>query len=226
VVFRRDNKVDSFQRQMSALRNQLGSTGDELDPMQDDMPELDDDQYTGDGAYRNQANAANQDSGAYSFGNYPAPTGQSALESAETDRPAIPDMPAADGSVSVVATNTSWKGDISSETSIHVLGKVEGTLTAREDIWVAEGAELDATITAQRVIVAGNVSGTVIASGRFEALPTARISADVSSPISVVHEGASINGNFRAGGSESNGEGRSDRASAASVIQRRTRTAS
>ena len=43
MVFRRDNKVDSFQRQMSALRNQLGSTGDELDPAQDDMPELDDD---------------------------------------------------------------------------------------------------------------------------------------------------------------------------------------
>ncbi len=226
MVFRRDNKVDSFQRQMSALRNQLGSTGDELDPAQDGMPELDDDEYSGDGAYRNQASATNQDSGAYSFGNYPAPSGQSALEGAGVDRPAVPDMPVADGSISVVATDTSWKGDISSETSIQVFGKVEGTLTAREDIWIAEGAEVDATITAQRVIIAGSASGNVIASGRFEALPTGRVSADVSSPISVVHEGASLNGNFRAGGSESNGEGRSDRASAASVIQRRTRTAS
>lgn len=225
MVFRRDNKVDSFQRQMSALRNQLGSTGDELDPLQDDMPELDD-EYTDDGGYRNQANASNQDSSAYSFGNYPASAGQPAPEGDEVVPPAVPDMPPADGSVSVVATDASWKGDISSETSIQVFGKVEGTLTAREDVWVAEGAEVDATITAQRVIIAGNVSGSVIASGRFEALPTGRISADVSSPISVVHEGASINGNFRAGGSESNGEGRSDRPSAASVIQRRTRTAS
>ncbi len=138
----------------------------------------------------------------------------------------MPDMPAADGSMSVVAADTSWKGDITSETSIQVFGKVEGTLAAREDIWIAEGAEVDATVTAQRVIIAGNVSGSVIASGRFEALPTGRITADVSSPISVVHEGASINGNFRASGSESTGEGRSDRTSAASVIQRRTRNAS
>jgi len=226
VVFRRDNKVDSFQRQMSALRNQLGSTGDELDPAQDDMPELDDDEFNADGGYRNQANASNQDSGAYSFGNYPTPAGQPAPEGPQPGDPSVPDMPAADGSMSVVAADTSWKGDITSETSIQVFGKVEGTLAAREDIWIAEGAEVDATVTAQRVIIAGHVSGSVIASGRFEALPTGRIAADVSSPISVVHEGASIIGNFRASGSESTGEGRSDRTSAASVIQRRTRNAS
>lgn len=225
MVFRRDNKVDSFQRQMSALRNQLGSTGDELDPARDDMPELDD-EYQADNAYRNQANMAAQDSGAYSFGSYPAPAGGAGADPVGVESPAVPDMPPADGSVSVVATDASWKGDITSETSIQVFGKVEGTLTAREDVWIAEGADVDATITAQRVIVAGNVSGSVIASGRFEALPKGRITADVSSPISVVHEGASINGAFRAAGSETNGEGRSDRASAASVIQRRTRTAS
>lgn len=226
MVFRRDNKVDSFQRQMSALRNQLGNTEDELDPTQDDMPELEDDDYAGDGTYRNQAGASSQDSGAYSFGNYPAPAGQVTPGLDQPSNPAVPDMPAADGSISVVARETSWKGDLNSETSIQVFGNVEGSLTAREDIWIAEGAEVNATVTAQRVIVAGYVSGSVVASGRFEALPNGRISADVSAPISVVHEGATINGNFRAGGSDSNGEGRSDRTSAASVIQRRTRNAS
>ncbi len=225
MVFRRDNKVDSFQRQMSALRNQLGSTGDELDPAQDNMPELDD-EFPDDNAYRNQATTGAQDSGAYSFGNYPAPAGRPGLDPVVAETLTVPDMPPVDGSISVVATDASWKGDITSETSIQVFGKVEGTLTAREDIWIAEGAEVDATITAQRVIIAGNVSGSVIASGRFEALPKGRISADVSAPVSVVHEGATINGSFRAAGSESSGEGRSDRPSAASVIQRRTRTAS
>lgn len=228
MVFRRDNKVDSFQRQMSALRNQLGSTGDELDDSRDDMPELDDDQLSNDGAYRNQAStpAADQDAGAYSFGNYPSQQGQEASSMAPEERPVVPEMPDADGQVSVVARETSWKGDIDSETSIHVFGKIEGALTAREDIWIAEGAEVDATITAQRVIIAGSASGSVNASGRFEALPSGRISADISSPVSVVHEGATINGNFRAVSTESNADARSDRASAASVIQRRTRTAS
>ncbi len=226
MVFRRDNKVDSFQRQMSALRNQLGTNEDELDQVQDDMPELDDEAYPTEGGYRNQASSGNQDSGAYSFGNYPAQPGQQVSGLSAEPEPAMPEMPAADGSVSIVARDTQWKGDITSETSVQVFGKVEGTLTAREDIWVAEGAEVDATVTAQRIIVAGNVSGSVIASGRFEALPSGRVTADISAPISVVHEGATINGTFRVGGSESNGEGRADRSGAASVIQRRTRNAS
>jgi len=226
VVFRRDNKVDSFQRQMSALRNQLGNTDDELDPAADEMPELDDEEYTSEGSYRGSAAAATQDSGAYSFGNYPAQTGQAPSGLTQGADPALPEMPTADGSVSVVARDTSWKGDINSETSIHVFGRINGTLTAREDVWIAEGAEVEATITAQRIIVAGNVSGSLIASGRFEALPSGRISADVSSPISVVHEGAMLNGNFRAAAAEPGNEGRPERTGAASVIQRRTRNAS
>jgi len=224
VVFRRDNKVDSFQRQMSALRHQLGSTGEDVDDAAD-MPELDDDQYGAD-PYRDQA-AIDQDSGAYSFGTYPGQPGQAPSPApGDEGAPAIPEMPAADGLISVIASGASWKGEVSSENSIHIYGKVDGTLTAREDIWVADGAQVDATITAQRIVVAGQVSGTVNASSRFEVLPSGRVTADVSSPISVVHEGATINGNFRVGSGESGSQERGERASAASVIQRRTRTAS
>jgi hypothetical protein len=46
VVFRRDNKVDSFQRQMSALRHQLGGNADEeQDEVNRNMPALNDDRY-------------------------------------------------------------------------------------------------------------------------------------------------------------------------------------
>ena len=161
MVFRRDNKVDSFQRQMSALRNQLGNTGGELDDVQDDMPELDDDQYPVNEPYRNDPNAVDQDSGAYSFGTYPAQAGQSLpAQGAE-----------ADSQISVISREASFKGDVTSENSIHVYGKIEGTLTASEDVWIAEGAEVDGTINAQRVIIAGNVGGQINASSRFENLP-------------------------------------------------------
>ena len=226
MVFRRDNKVDSFQRQMSALRNQLGTTGVEQDDVADDMPELDDVQYERD-AFRERQSVAGleQDSGAYSFGTYPGQAGDP-RSSEPVDAPDMPEMPQADGSVSVIARENTWKGDISSGTSIQIFGKVEGTLTAREDIWVAEGAEVDATLTAQRVIVAGSISGTVNASSRFEALPSGNISADVSSPISVVHEGATINGRFKVGPSATGEDARPSERSSSSVIQRRTRPAS
>ena len=112
--------------------------------------------------------------------------------------------------------------DINAERSIHVLGKVQGTITANEDIWIAEGADVNATVTAQRVIVGGTLTGAAIASSRFEVLPSGQVAADVTSPISVVHEGATINGNFRVGG---DGEPET-RPSAASVVQRRSRTTS
>lgn len=225
MVFRRDNKVDSFQRQMSALRNQLGNTSDDANDPRDDLPELDDDQFPVDNGYRSQAGAVDQDSGEYSFGSYPAQPGQAGQVQSEGLAPELPEMPAVDSTVSAVAHGAIWRGEITSENSIHVHGNVEGSLTAREDIWIAEGAEVDATVSAQRVIVAGVLRGQITASGRFEALPNGHVSADVTSPIFVIHEGANINGNFKVGtGGDS--EPRSDRSSAASVIQRRTRTAS
>lgn len=223
MVFRRDNKVDSFQRQMNALRNQLGGSEDLNDDM-DEMPELSDEQYP-EGSLRAQGTPADQDAGAYSFGAYPAPTGQSAaVGTAPEDQPVVPEMPIADDSVSVVARDTSWKGDIDAENSVQIFGKFEGNIRAREDVWITEGAEVDATINAQRVIVGGSVAGTIQATSRFEALPKGQINADVTAPISVVHEGAIINGHFRVG-SDGGSESR-DRAGSPAVIQRRARTGS
>lgn len=220
MVFRRENKVDTFQRQMSALRQQLGTNESERTEYDPDMPELDDERYAEGTSYDDPADAV--DNGDYSFGSYPAqaaPTGEPLDESAV---PAIPEIPQVDGQVSVVARGTTWKGNVESEASVYVYGRVEGELTAREDIWIAQGAEVSATVVAQRVIVAGNIGGTIRASERFEALPQGKITADVYAPTFVVHEGASINGQLRmsnGSGSESKG----DRSSAASIIQRRTR---
>ena len=222
MVFRRDNKVDSFQRQMSALRNQLGSANPADDELTDDMPELDDDQFGTSDQFRSSAADLDRDGSAYSFGSFPGDGDQG-------DRPdagsaPVPGMPSTDTGTSVVAADTTWKGDITTETSVQIFGNVEGSVTAREDIWIAEGANVNATLNAQRIVVAGTVAGSIVASGRFEALPTGKISADISSPTSVVHEGAAINGNFTVGNSQSS-EARSER-STASVIQRRSRPAS
>jgi len=223
VVFRRDNKVDSFQRQMSALRTQLGNPNESEDALAD-IPDMDDDEYNAAG-YRPQASGLDQDSGAYSFGSYPAESGQPQPAAGYDDeQPEIPSLPVADASVSVVARDTTWKGEIDAENSLQVFGRFEGTITAHEDVWIAEGADVNATITAQRVIVGGIVAGTITAAARFEALPKGQINADVTAPVSVVHEGATINGTFRIGSSEA-GDSR-ERSGSSSVIQRRARASS
>ncbi len=225
MVFRRDNKVDSFQRQMSALRTQLGTPNDGEEALAD-IPEMDDEEYDS-SSYRSvQSTGMDQDSGAYSFGSYPAESSQAqAAASYDDEQPEIPALPQADASVSVVARDSSWTGQIDAENSVQVFGRFEGSITAREDVWIAEGADVDATITAQRVIVGGIVAGTITAAARFEALPKGQVNADVTAPVSVVHEGATINGSFRIGNSDGGADAR-DRAGSQAVIQRRSRTGS
>jgi cytoskeletal protein CcmA (bactofilin family) len=226
MVFRRDsNKIDSFQRQMSSLRQQIGS--DEPEDEEFDAEPRDSLSPSSD---RGRQQRPSSDEG-YSFGSFP-PSGPRAEQMDPLDEgemPAIPEMPQADQQVSVIATGTTWKGDLESQASIHVYGNVSGSLKAAEDIWIAEGAEVDAAIEAERVIAAGDIAGNITARSRFEALPECELHADVNAPTFVVHEGATINGalsmtgrDTRLGGSED----RESRARSNSIIQRRQRSTS
>lgn len=229
MVFRRDrdNKVDAFQRQMSALRHQIGGEGGvEQENMSQDVPDMADERFPDD-VYDEPDEYDRQDAGGYSFGSYPAAPRAEGDEEYESDLPAVPEMPGVDSQISVVAEGTLWKGDIEADGSVHVYGRVEGTLTAKEDIWLAEGADVQATVNARRVIVAGRISGTIRARDRFEALPQGVIDADVQSPSCVVHEGATINGKLTmSSGDASVSSGRAERSGSPAIIQRRMRPGS
>lgn len=215
MVFRRDNKVDAFQRQMNALRNQIGETedGGELD---DDVIDVQVDRTQGGAMSQNPFDRP--DASGYSFGNFP---GQQ-VQQDYAEQAAPSEVAAVDSQVSVVAQGTIFKGEIQSDGNIQIFGRAEGTLTAKEDIWVAEGADVEATLTARRVIVAGRVSGQVKANNRFEALPQGVIEADVTAPSFVVHEGATINGNLSMQQQEVT-SGRQERAGSTTVVPRRGR---
>lgn len=219
MVFRRDgNKVDSFQRQMNALRQQIG------DEEETDVFEEDRDAYAREGG-RDRPGRTPGDSG-YSFGSFPSSGQAEAFD--EGGAPAVPEMPQADQQVSVIAVGTNWKGDLNAEGSLHIYGKATGTLKASEDVWIADGAEVDAQIEADRVVVAGEVTGQITAHARFEALPNCDIQADVDAPTFVVHEGATLNGalTMKSAGSALDIESRESRNRPGSIIQRRARTSS
>lgn len=220
MVFRRDNKVDAFQRQMSALRHQIGGdAGEEADDFEIEDAELPQDRNQGD--TMSQSPFERGEAGGYSFGNFP---GQQPDQGDYEDArgPQATEMAEVDSQVSVVAQGTIYKGEIQSDGNIQIFGRAEGTLTAKEDIWVAEGADVEATLTARRVIVAGRVSGTVKATNRFEALPQGVIEADVTAPSFVVHEGATINGKLSMQQQEIT-SGRQERSGSTTVVPRRSR---
>lgn len=220
MVFRRDNKVDAFQRQMSALRQQLGGPEDEQAPEGNEPAQSSPEPYATNERYARQDDYSSADAGGYSFGSYPtAASGTSSP--VEADLPEVPEIPSVDGQVSVIAQDTLWKGDLESDGSMHVHGRVDGNLRAKDDVWVADGAEVSATITARRVVVAGQVNGTIRALDRFEALPQARVGADVYAPTFVVHEGAMINGQLHMAREQGTPGSEGRAGSTPAVIQRR-----
>ena len=185
MVFRRDSKVDAFQRQLGALRNQLGNDPAELPasiPERDlalpsssrPLPDMD---FFSESTYtlRDELDVA------------PLPVVESQAS------PQAP-VPALDTETTVIAYGTTWSGNVESTGSLHVHGRAEGTLTARHSIYIAEDAEVDATLQASHVVIAGLVHGAVRCLERFEVLPRGRVNGNVQAPRVVIHDVAVVSG--------------------------------
>ena len=130
IVFRRDNKGENFERQMGALRQQLGDSGLEPDEdLLDEAPE--------------QAPVYGEPERSYGY----APQGSG--DGGEPVAPETPAIPEVDASTTVIARDTTWKGDMTSDGSVHIHGRFDGAVKAEHEIFVAEGAEVDETAGAQ-----------------------------------------------------------------------------
>lgn len=188
MAFRRDSKVDAFQRQISALRHQLGG---EQEPFAVAA-------YDRTPAPRIEASYRNDFPDFDSIGREPLlPSHErSELSGLAEPEPAslLPAVPSVDTQTSVIAHSTVWNGNLESTGSLHVHGRVEGSLTARDHIFVAEEAEVDAILSAANVTIAGNVRGSIQCADRFEVLPHGRVAGDVRAPVVVIHEGALVVG--------------------------------
>lgn len=192
MAFRRDSKIDAFQRQISALRHQLGGEQDDFDLSPSDL--LDRRSQRPERHYGSLLPIL--DPGSLE------PTVASLTQGDRDLTPverSLPPLPAADLETSVVAHSTKWTGDLSSSGSLHVYGQVQGSLTARDTVFVAAEADVEATIVAASVTIAGNVRGSIQCTGRFEILPHGRVIGDVRAPSLVIHEGALMSGQMSMG---------------------------
>jgi cytoskeletal protein CcmA (bactofilin family) len=187
MVFRRETKVDAFQRQISALRQQIG-------------PDETEEEYAAE-----PQRAAGGESGAssYGFSEFASntPSRPTTTDSAPAE-PELPGMPLVDAMTTVIAHNAIWKGELQSDGAVHVHGRFEGSIRATDAIFIAEEADVDATLMAANVIIAGKVKGSIRCGARFEILPSGRIAGEIQSPTLVVHEGANVTGQFRMGAPE------------------------
>ena len=99
------------------------------------------------------------------------------------------------GSPCVIGAKTQLKGEITGSENVVVEGVVEGTIRITGDLRVATGGVVKATVSAQSVLVAGELVGDCHASQRAEIQASGRLTGNIRAPRVVIVEGATFRGN-------------------------------
>ncbi len=85
-------------------------------------------------------------------------------------------------------------GKLAFEGPARIDGQVDGEINAKDSITIGESAVVTAQIKASAVVVAGKVSGDIVATHRIEIRPSAKVLGNLTSPVLVIHEGALFEG--------------------------------
>jgi cytoskeletal protein CcmA (bactofilin family) len=85
-------------------------------------------------------------------------------------------------------------GKLNFETPARIDGHVEGEINAKDSLTIGESAVVAAQIKADSVVVAGKVSGDIVAAHRIEIRPSAKVLGNVTAPTLVINEGALFEG--------------------------------
>lgn len=88
----------------------------------------------------------------------------------------------------------SIKGEISGEGDLELAGRFEGSITVQGTVVVGDTAEVDADITASRIVVGGKVRGNLSAAGRVEILPQGVLTGNLWTGSLAAADGASVKG--------------------------------
>jgi cytoskeletal protein CcmA (bactofilin family) len=111
--------------------------------------------------------------------------------------PARPAGGAAAGSASacVIGARTQFKGEITGDETVLVEGLVEGTIRITGPLRVAPAGTVKATVSAQSVVVAGELVGDCHATERVEIEAAGKLTGNIRAPRVVIVEGATFRGN-------------------------------
>ena len=96
-----------------------------------------------------------------------------------------------------IGASVAFDGDLTCDEDITFEGRLTGSIHVREAaLSVAQTAQLEATIRAQRVVVHGTVQGAISAGQRIELAPSAKVTGDLSATQVVIADGAEFNGSI------------------------------
>ncbi len=104
--------------------------------------------------------------------------------------------------VSTIGPGLRVIGDCISDGVIRIDGRVEGGIKAAEVV-VEPGGSVQGDIQTRELVVAGQVTGNIVAQGRAELQASAQVRGDILSPRIKIDEGGRIDGRLKMGGTPS-----------------------
>jgi cytoskeletal protein CcmA (bactofilin family) len=97
----------------------------------------------------------------------------------------------------VIGENTALTGNVESDSSIKVMGRIEGDIKAAGDVMILSTAVIIGDIWAENLSIAGTVNGNLHVKNNLHLESTARIKGDMELHSLVTDEGAVFEGNCR-----------------------------
>lgn len=106
------------------------------------------------------------------------------------------------GPGTIVGANVKLVGTLSDANEIVVHGKVEGEVISEKNVTVSETAYIKGPVSAETVQIAGEVHGSVVATGHLELLPTGRVFGSITTKDLNIRSGATFVGKSNMPGKE------------------------
>ncbi len=97
----------------------------------------------------------------------------------------------------ILGEYTSFVGNIDTEGSIKVLGKIEGDIKAGGDVYIESSASITGNIYGSNVYVSGAIKGNILTKGLLHLMTQARLHGDIEVTSIVTDEGAIFQGSCR-----------------------------
>lgn len=100
---------------------------------------------------------------------------------------------------SIIAAGTTLLGDVETSGTLRVEGAINGSSVRADVIVLGASGTISGDVHAREAVIAGRVDGELVATERLELQSSAVIDGSVATPVLVVHDGATVQGNVRAG---------------------------
>ncbi len=95
---------------------------------------------------------------------------------------------------SVIAPDTSFKGNINGRDDLIVSGKIEGDIQSNGMVKVNKSGSVQGNITGRFIVFAGKLDGDIKKAEQVEIQPTARINGNITTSRLAIAEGSFLQG--------------------------------